>query len=72
MHRSDNSMGRVVLVRTDTPDFAEYGVSFSNLAEMVNICRVPPRNAIVDRIIVCGDVQGAACTVTLSFVSISG
>ncbi len=64
-------MGRVVFVRTDTPDLAEYGVPFNSLDEMVHLCHAPPRNAIVDRIIVCGDIQGAAYTLTLSFVSVS-
>jgi hypothetical protein len=66
------SMGQAVFVRTDTPDFAEYGIPFTSLDEMVRICSNPPGNATLDRVIVSGDNQGAPFTLTLSFVSVSG
>ncbi len=63
-------MGKVIFVRTDTPDFTECSVPFHTLDEMVHICRTPPLNAIVDKIIVCGEAHGGPCTLTMTFVSL--
>jgi hypothetical protein len=66
---SQGSIGQAVFVQTDQPDFAERAVRFTTLEEMVRICGATPTNAVLDKVLVCGDIEGESCVLTLNFIA---
>jgi len=61
--------GQAVLIRTDTPDYAEEMVPFSTLPEMIAICSEARPNLTLEKIIIYGRSDEGVCTLTLGFVS---
>ena len=56
-------------MRTNTPDFAEYAVPFTTLAEMVKICSAQPSDAVLQHVLIGSIVDDEPCVLTLSFVA---
>ncbi len=62
-------IGQAVYTRTDTPDFEEEVVPFSNLEELVNVCVTPRDNCILEKVIIYAMPNGTPSAVTLGFIS---
>ncbi len=63
------AIGQAVFIRTDTPDYAEETIPFTNLEEMVRVCSEAQPNLTLEKIVVYSLHKGEPCALTLGFVS---
>jgi hypothetical protein len=69
MEASAYPIGQAVFLQTDTPDYAEKIVPFTNLEELVRVCSQPQANLIIEKIIVYAMPAGEPVALTLGFVA---
>ena len=69
METSSYPLGQAVFLRTDTPDYAEQLVPFTNLEEMVKICSKAHENLILEKLIIYAMPEGEPVALTLGFIA---
>jgi hypothetical protein len=69
MENSAYPVGQVIFLRTDTPDYAEENLPFTNLDEMVRICTQAREGLLLEKLIIYAMPEGEPVALTLGFVS---
>ncbi len=69
MENSAYPIGQAIFLQTDTPDYAEKIIPFTDLEELVRVCSEPKANLILEKIIVYAMPEGEPIALTLGFVA---
>lgn len=71
MQSPSYTVGQVIFIRSDTPDYAEESVPFKTLEEMAALCSRPVPDRILEKIVVYSMIDNEPVALTFGFVAAS-
>lgn len=66
-----NTVGQVVFMRTDVPDYVEETFTFGSLEELIALCTTPKPNLTLEKVMVYAMAGETPISLTLGFVAAS-